>query len=326
MCKILQSCLVFTGILFLFFLPNITHADIDTIEIRILPESIVYGEYYTLGDIAEFDGFDVESIQQLARLKIGKSPLPGHSHILSHGQVKRKVNKSVSDRKINVALPPRPIISRASIKITKKQLEEIALKEIKQHYQDYEEVKIHIKTRLKDIYMPKGNATYEMKRIGETIQVGGYSTWALSLKLNGEEVKKIFIQTKIEVFDDVMMAKERIPKGKQIQKVDLVSIKKNVSREKVGFKSQSDLMVGQVARRDIYKNESIKKQLIGQPIIVKKGTPVRLIFKSKNLTLTNLVKALKSGKKGEVIPVRPIKGKRTIYATILDEKNVEVAL
>ena len=39
-----------------------------------------------------------------------------------------------------------------------------------------------------------------------------------------------------------------------------------------------------------------------------------------------MVKALKAGKKGDVIPVKPIIGERIIYAVIIDEKNVEVAL
>ena len=51
-----------------------------------------------------------------------------------------------------------------------------------------------------------------------------------------------------------------------------------------------------------------------------------VIYQTKNLKLTNIAKAMKSGRKGDIIPVKTLNGKVTIYAVIIDSKNVEVIL
>ncbi len=311
---------------FLMLITARATAGINDIEIRVLPESIVYDEYYTLGDIAELDGFDIETIQKLARLQVGKSPLPGHSLLVSHGMIRRKINNFGSKREFKLNLPSKPMVSRASIKVTKEQLYELADKEIRSQYEGYDQVKITVKTKLKDIYLPKGKISYEMKRIGNKVRIGGYSTWSLSLLTNREEIKKVYVRAKVEVFDEVFVAKGKIRKGEKIAKADLTTITKNISGERVGYAAESDILVGKQAKRDILENESLKKNLVEKPVLIKKGAPIKLIYKTKNLFLTNIVKALKEGKKGDVIPVRPLTGKKTIYAVVIDENSVGVAL
>lgn len=303
-------------------------ADINSIEIRVLPESVVYDEYYSLGDIAELDGFDIETIQKLAKLKIGKSPLPGRSLFVSHGKIRRVLNGSKIKRDFKLNFPSRPVVSRASIKITQQQLEELAYSVIKKEYQEYENVKITVRSKFRDLYLPKGKVTYETERIGNRGQLGGYLTWSLSLQLNGEEFKKLYVKAKVEVFDEVVVATKRITRGEKIAKEDLTSITKNISNAKIGYQSKQKLVVGQQAKRDIFVNETVSNGLVEQPILIKKGTPVKLIYKTKSMVLTNIVKALKPGKKGEIIPVRPLTGQstKTIYAVVVDSNSVEVAL
>lgn len=301
-------------------------ADIDSIEVRVLPESIVYNEYYNLGDIAELDGFDIETIQALAKLQIGKSPLPGRSYRVSQGILQRKIEQFTTDRKIKIVMSSKPIVSRASVKIDDQQIRQLVIKEINTYYSNYDQVEIEIRTKLKDVYLPKGQISYEVSRIGKSIKIGGISTWKFKLLVDGVEFKKLFVRAKISVFDDVVVAKSRIPRGEKIQKADVRTIKKNISKEHVGYKSEPRLLVGQKAQRDIGKNETVKKQYVDDPILIKKGSPIKLVYKTKNLLLTNIVKALKSGKKGDVIPVRPLQGDRTIYAIVMDENSVKVAL
>ncbi len=320
--KIFTAIIVFLAL----SIPNQVLADIHTIEIRVLPESIVYNEYYSLGDIAELDGFDVEMIQKLAKIQIGKSPMPGKSLVVSHGNIRRRLNNLEKNREFKVVLPSKPMVSRASIKIDKGQLLELVEKEIRSEYKKYDQVTIDLKSTLRDVYLPKGNATYDIERVGGKYQIGGNSTWTLKLLVDGKEFKKLFVRAKITVYDDVLVAKSGISRGRTIEQADLHSIKKNISNEKPDYRTEQKLIVGQQAKRNIGKNESIKRNLVQNPVLIKKGAPVKLVYKTRNLLLTNIVKALKEGKKGDVIPVRPLTGKRTIYAVVVDENNVEVAL
>jgi flagellar basal body P-ring formation protein FlgA len=311
---------------FLTFVSIQAFANTEEIEIRVLPESIVYQEYYTLGDIAELDGFDVETIQKLAKIRIGKSPLPGRSYLISRGTIQRKLKGKFDKNNLKIILPKKPTVSRASLKISSKQLENIVLKEIKGQFQNYEDVKITIKTKLKDIYIPKGKASYKIKRIGKNNKIGGYSSWMLTLMLDQKPAKKVLVRAKVDVFDNVLVAKGVIDKGSKIEKTDLIEVKKDISKEKIGFMAKNQQIVGQHARRDIFENESVRDRLVGRPIVVQKGMPVKVVFKSKNLMLSNTGKAMKSGRKGDVIPVRTLRSKKIVYTVVIDSKNVEVAL
>ncbi len=314
------------GIFFLVSLGTPVRANIDSIDIRILPEAIIYGEYYTLGDIAEMDGFDVETIQKLAKVKVGKAPMPGRSHLISKGQIQNRIIKRFAKHKLKLMMPKKAMVSRASIKITAKELKKIVLNEVKKHYSKYNDAQFHIKTRLRDVFIPKGNASYKITRLGDTLKIGGNSSWMLKLMLNDKEAKKILVRIKVDVYDNVVVAKDKIPRGSKIKDTDLETIKKNISKERKGYTSSPDVVVGEHARRDIYKNEAINPRLVEKPMIVVKGAHMRVVYKTQNLYFTNLAMAMKSGRKGDIIPLRTLKSKKTVYAIITNAKVAQIAL
>ncbi|MFH2130464.1 MAG: flagellar basal body P-ring formation chaperone FlgA [bacterium] len=316
----------YLGIFFLVSLGMPVQAEINAIDIRVLPEAIIYSDYYMLGDIAELDGFDVETIQKLAKVQVGKAPLPGRSHLISRLQIENRLKSQFSKHQLNFIMPKQAMVSRASIKITGKELQKIILAEVKKHYQEYQDVHISIKSRLRDVYIPKGNASYTISRIGETPKIGGNSSWMLKLMLDEKEVRKILIRLKVDVFDDVVVAKDQIRKGEKIEEEDLKTIKKDISRERKGYASSTEYVVGEHARRDIYKNEALDQHLVEKPVIVVKGDHMKIVYKTANLYLANVAMAMKSGRKGDIIPLRTLKSQKTIYATITDAKMAEINL
>lgn len=296
------------------------------IEIRILPEAVVYGENYTLGEIAELDGFDLELIQKISALKIGRSPMPGKSRLVSAGTVRSRVMRYLRKNQYTLISPKKPLVSRASVKVASGQLKEVVLNEIREQYQKFDDVRISIRTRLRDVYIPKGEVSYRIRRIGDNKHIGGYSSWMLSLNTDGKEAKKILVRAKVEVIDDVVVAKSRIKRGSEIAESDLLTIRKDISKESKGYASEAELTIGQVARRDILPNEDLNTQVVESPVLVSKGSPVKLVFKGKNIFLSNIAKAMKSGRAGDIIPVRTVNSNKTIYAVVRDSNLVEVAL
>ena len=134
------------------------------------------------------------------------------------------------------------------------------------------------------------------------------------------------VRAKVDVIDEVVVAKDRIPRGEKIAQKDLVKKMRNISQEKTGFSPSNDLVVGQQAKRDINQNEAMKANLVEEPVIVAKGAPIKIFYRSKNIYLTNLGVAMKSAKRGDLIPIRILANRKTIYAIVRDEKMAEVAL
>lgn len=320
----IHAYLIILGLL--FFSTQPLQAELKQIEIRILPESIVYDDIYMLGDIAEIDGFDIELIQKIAKVSIGKSPIPGRSVSINKSRILSKLRHSFKKQTFIVEVPYRSMVSRASIKISSEQLKNVILKEVEKKYAQYENAKITILSKLQDIYLPKGKISYEVLKIGNSDVIGGSSSWALQLTLDQKKAKRILVRVKAEVIENVLVLKKKVKRGSNITRADLIRIKKDVSRERKSAIFDENLILGKQARRDLSANETIKPNLVQLPIILKKGEAVKLVYENKMMRLTNLAKAMKSGKKGDMIPVRTIKGNKTVYAVIIDARHVEVAL
>ncbi|MGK0289171.1 MAG: flagella basal body P-ring formation protein FlgA [bacterium] len=298
----------------------------SVIEIRIMPDAIVYGERFSLGSVAEFEGYDSTKIKKLSKIDMGRSPLPGRSLILSQGLIKSRLRRIIKLSKVKLIMPKRPMVSRAALKITKKELDIIVTKEVAKLYNKFNDVNIHIQTRLRDTFIPKGEASYTIKRLGTNAVIGGYSTWKLQLKVDGKVEKRFWVRVKVDIVDKILVAKKRIQKGTIIRRADLKTIKRNISLDQKGLHPEQKLIIGQSARRDISANERVTKHVLEAPVIISEGKRIILEYKTKNLVMRTVVEALKDGKKGDIIPVKNLKSKRVIQAIVSNSAMVRVIL
>ena len=314
------------GIFCLSFSPNLLARGIDTIEVRILKEITVTGVDYRLGDIAELDGFNIDKIGELAKIRIGRSPLPGRTVPLSSSIVKSRLNRVLKATQYTLIMPKSAKVTRAYQMISAIDIKEKLTGVITDLYSDYDEVRVNIRSRIKDQFLPQGETAFNIKRVGKADRIGGHTSWKVELLHEGKEYKTLIVRAKVDVIDEVVVAKERIPRGEKIAQSDLISRKKNISAEKIGFKPAGDLVVGQQAKRDINRNEALKANLVEEPVIVERGATIKIFYQSANIYLTNVGVAMKSAKRGELIPIRTISNRKTIYAIVRNSNLAEVAL
>jgi len=301
-------------------------SSLNQVEIRVMPESVVYNEKFQLGDIAELDGFDIDLVEKLSKLEIGHSPMPGKSVRISSSQIKSHLRGMIHPKQYQLIMPKSPLVSRASIKVDKEQLAQLVIEEIKKTYSKYNEVNVTLQSRLRDQFVPKGDLHYKISRIGSTQKVGGSGSWALKLVVGNRLYKKLIIRAKVEVIDQVVVADGVIPKGTTISRDNLKTVSKDISNESKNYTSSNSLVVGQQARRDIRGNESIKSHLIEEPVILEKGQMVTLVYETESIYISNKAIALRDAKKGDTIPVKVVGNKKTIYGLVINAKRVEVAL
>ena len=299
---------------------------IDTIEVRILKEIKVTGADYRLGEIAELDGFNIEKISELAKIRMGRSPLPGKSVPLTSSIVKSRLNRVLRPAQYKLIMPKQSYLSRDHKLVTAKEIKGKLHEIINDLYKGYDEVRVNIRSRIKDQYLPVGETSFKIARVGKADRLGGHTSWKVKLMHDGKEYKTLMIRAKVDVIDEVVVAKGRITRGDKIVEGDLIKRKKNISQEKLGFKPKGDIVVGQQAKRDINANEAMKANLVEEPVIVDKGATIKIFYRSENIYLTNIGVAMKSAKRGDLIPVRTVSNRKTIYAIVRDQNMAEVAL
>lgn len=311
----------------LLALAPVAHAEeINLIEIRALSTASVQGEIFTLGQVAELDGFDIEKIQTLSAVKIGRSPQPGKSRKVTISQIKSGINRHLRMKEYKLHMATPLILTRTGQELAASKIENSVNSAIMEAHRDYEEVEIKIKTQIKPMLLPIGKLTLEVLRVGRSRLIGGPSSWKVRAMVDGKKFRELLVRADINVYGEVTVAKGQIKRGDKIAKKDLTTITRDISGEKVGFNPISEVAVGQQAKRDIHQNEVIKNHFTEAPIVMEKGNHVRVVYQSANLYLTNIGIAMKSGRKGDMIPIRLMDSKKTLYAVIKDSKIAEILL
>lgn len=127
------------------------------------------------------------------------------------------------------------------------------------------------------------------------------------------------------VLGEVYVPAKDISKGEVITE-DMLELKSmRTNRLKDDDIVTLDKLLGQQARKKLKKNKVVNEREIGALIIVKKGTLITSVYRSKGLQITAQAIALEDGAKGQNIEVENTKSKKKFVAKVIDADVVEIA-
>lgn len=127
------------------------------------------------------------------------------------------------------------------------------------------------------------------------------------------------------VLGEVYVPSKDITKGEVITE-DMLELKSmRVNRLRDENVTTLDKLLGQQARKKLKKGRVVSEREIGALIIVKKGSLVTSIYRSKGLQITAQATALEDGAKGQNIEVENNKSKKKFVAKVIDADVVEIA-
>ena len=152
-----------------------------------------------------------------------------------------------------------------------------------------------------------------------------------SARIEGlKATKKLF--GKIEWYIDVPVLNRMLRPGEEIQSDDLVLEKIESHKINVSHLTNTDQLIGMIGRHSVLKpGIPLTKSNIQAPMIVKRGSVMRVTLKKGSLTVSNKGIALKDATRDATIPIEMMqnghkKDKKTVYATVLSSENAEIRL
>ena len=136
----------------------------NTATIRIFKNTTVETEQILLGKIAEITGEDRNLVRKIHAIVIGKAPLPGKSRRIDEDYIKLRLKQNdINLSQIKLHIPGKIEVFRASIEITKEEIEKIASDFIIQRI-PFKKNRVKIKKIQVShgLILPKGNITYRV--------------------------------------------------------------------------------------------------------------------------------------------------------------------
>ncbi|MCH8886323.1 MAG: flagellar basal body P-ring formation protein FlgA [SAR324 cluster bacterium] len=299
---------------------------LKVVEVRILPQAEVSGKRFTLGEVAELDGFDLDAVRRLAKVTLGYSPRPGGKMRLYVSQVRSRLYRVMRPERIRLVMPKTVWVARAGQVVTAKEIARM----VKDHAAALSDRRDDgllqtISGVVRDAVLPVGEVKWKITPIGRHLSAGGSRSFRVAAKVNGEEVWRTLVRVKQEVTQNIAVAVKEIRRGQTIRPEDIHLKSQNISGKNPDrYITRLRDVIGKKAKRTIGRGERVQPNMVLTPAEVREGGRVTIEYRTPLLHLRMPGVALVAGNIGDFIPVRNLQSGRIIYGVIKNATTVKV--
>ena len=173
------------------------------------------------------------------------------------------------------------------------------------------------------IFLPAGHFLCQVI-LPENSQRGGMVAATLRFLSRGEEVRRLRITARVDVYGDVVVARHYLKKHDEIRETDLQVLSRNLSLLPPDVVTEVKEVLGKRATLSINSYETLRKSMVEEPPLIKKGDRVLLLVESPFFRITALGESKEEGRRGERVKLLNLSSKREVYGRVLDSKTVEI--
>ncbi len=289
-----------------------------------VPETVrVNVPFITLGVIADIQGDDQELIGQLEAVKLGKAPAAGEMKEISGQSIETKINRIGAGTTVALHLPETVEVTADGIEISAEKIESMVKRFIlKKVPWDSESVIITV-SPVEGITLDPGKITYEMSARQKEDFLGSANI-SLVFLVDNREAKKIQVNAKIAVMQDVLVSTRALERHEVITEEDVRLEKMNLAELRADVMTDPGEVLGKRAKRTIEINTPLRLNYLEVPPLVKRGDMVTIVAESDVLKITTKGFVTESGCKGEMVKVINVNSRKELFAKVRDSRTVEV--
>jgi flagella basal body P-ring formation protein FlgA len=173
------------------------------------------------------------------------------------------------------------------------------------------------------VIVPRGNLSCEVFVPERAIQ-GGNIAGMMVFSVHGQEIKKIRITARIDIYADVIVARNFLQKHHQIQAGDVQIANKNIAVLPQDIATEEKEVLGKRTTLSVNTQEVLRLSMIEEPPLVNKGDRVILLIENDQFKITALGEVKEVGRKGDRIKLVNLSSKKEVCGTVLDAATVKV--
>jgi len=183
--------------------------------------------------------------------------------------------------------------------------------------------------RIKDLQggekvtVPSGELSWEA-RIPERFHQGGSIPVSLILRAPGERDREIRVQARVEIYADVVMARNSLRRHQRVEERDVQVVNKNITLLPGDVATDVKEVVGKRMVLSVNPQEILRKSMVEVPPLVKKGDRVTLLVENAYFKITSTGEAREDGRAGERIRVVNISSQKEVSGRVVDGQTVQV--
>jgi flagella basal body P-ring formation protein FlgA len=294
-------------------------------RVQISESVAIDDEEILLGRIADIQGDDPLLVDKLGTTVLGRLPLPGQRRELEAGFLKMRLKQNGCDlSELVLLLPPKVVVTRNFVEISKEKMETIVSNFILQNLSDTKgdaEIKdIQVPESLR---LPKGDIRYKVIPTRNS-EMMGKMLLSIDFDVDGKFQKSVWATATIEVLTDVVVTTKPLARLKPISEDDISMQKMDLANLPSDVITDPEAILGKRTKRAIGKQTALRAEHLELPPLVNRGDMVVIIAESEGLRITARGQVKKRGRLGERVPVINFDSKKVLYALVIDAHTVKV--
>jgi len=283
----------------------------------------VSGENVRLGDVARLNKKNANAA--ILKTVVGRSPNPGQTRFVSADYIRIRLRQAGFDTDAITFKGPQDVkVSRLQASLPVGRIRTAVDQAIRSRMPwNNEDVTVSDIQFDETVQLPVGKLTYRIvpKRHEDYL---GSTILALHLFVNGQPVRKMWVNATISVMADVVTTVRPLGRHQHIELEDI----RVQRRDLAGLGSETIRRVedalGNRATRMIYPGTVLQTGMIDQPPVVRRGDVVKIIAETGPMTITATGIVKQQGRKGEMVRVMNTGSNRVIMARVTGPDAVAV--
>jgi len=186
-----------------------------------------------------------------------------------------------------------------------------------------ESMDIKVRYEAKDILFKEGelHLDFNMRKNSRAI---GRIPLTVQVKLNDKTIRRLRVDARVGVYQDVVKTVNSIPRGNVISASDVIVERTRSEKIFKNVATHLDKVIGQAATKNIQVGKIIKFRDLKQVPTIKRGSRVMIVAKRGTMRITAPGAVREDGFKNSIVQVVNLETKKLIYAEVINANTVEV--
>jgi flagella basal body P-ring formation protein FlgA len=186
-----------------------------------------------------------------------------------------------------------------------------------------ESMDIEINYQARDLLVPAGKLLLDFGRLNNPRGVGRIPL-TISVKIDDKFIKRLRVNAKVVVYQDVVKTVNSLRRGNVIGESDVVMERIRTERIVRDIPTTLDRVIGQAATRNLQPGNTVKFRDLKQVPTIKRGSRVIILARKGSVKITAPGTAREDGFKNNIVKVVNLETKKTVYAEVINSNTVEV--
>jgi flagellar basal body P-ring formation protein FlgA len=160
--------------------------------------------------------------------------------------------------------------------------------------------------------------------VSERARSGGNISALILFLANGREIKRLRVTARVDIYADVVVAKNYLKKGQEIGMKDLQIVNRNISTLAPDVVTRYEEILGKRTVLSVNSDEVLRMTMVEVPPLIKKGDRVVLVVESSQFKITSMGESREEGRKGDRVKLVNLSSKKEVFGKILNGNTVQI--